>query len=116
VVLSPLLLAGVAAVVAGLAPAAASLPLLAIFAPLIIATAGVVLVLTLVAGVPSVLAVGRAIPGDLGMFGAIVAGSILAGVVWLIPLVGWIVPLLVLSTGVGAWLLSFRESQETQTG
>jgi cytoskeletal protein CcmA (bactofilin family) len=116
VVLSPLLLAAVAAVVAGLAPAAASLPLLAIFGPLVIATAGVVLVLALVAGVPAVLAAGRALPHDLGMFGAIVAGSILAGVVWLIPIVGWIVPVLVLPIGVGAWLLSFRESQETQTG
>jgi uncharacterized membrane protein len=73
-------------------------------------------VLSLVAGVPAVLAAGRALPSDLGMFGAIVAGSILAGVVWLIPVVGWIVPLLVLPIGVGAWLLSFRESQETQTG
>jgi uncharacterized membrane protein len=73
-------------------------------------------VLSLVAGVPAVLAAGRALPSDLGMFGAIVAGSILAGVVWLIPVVGWIVPMLVLPIGVGAWLLSFRESQETQTG
>ena len=116
VVLSPLLLTGVAAIVAGLAPAAASLPLLAIFAPLIVATAGVVLVLSLVAGVPAVLAAGRALPTNLGLFGAILAGSVLVGVVWLIPIVGWIVPLLVLPIGLGAWLLSFREGQEGQTG
>jgi hypothetical protein len=116
VVLSPLLLTGVAAIVAGLAPAAASLPLLAIFAPLIVAPAGVVLVLSLVAGVPAVLAAGRALPTDLGLFGAILAGSVLVGVVWLIPIVGWIVPLLVLPIGLGAWLLSFREGQEGQTG
>jgi cytoskeletal protein CcmA (bactofilin family) len=116
VVLSPLLLTGVAAIVAGLAPTAASLPLLAIFAPLIVATAGVVLVLSLVAGVPAVLAAGRALPTDLGLFGAILAGSVLVGVVWLIPIVGWIVPLLVLPIGLGAWLLSFREGQEGQTG
>jgi cytoskeletal protein CcmA (bactofilin family) len=115
VVLSPLLLAGVAAVVAGLAPAAAGLPLLAIFGPLVMATAGVVLVLALVAGVPVVLAVGRALPRELGLFGAVLAGSVLAGVLWLIPIVGWIVPLLVLPVGVGAWLLSFRESQEGET-
>jgi hypothetical protein len=115
VVLSPLLLAGVAAVVAGLAPAAASLPLLAIFAPLVLATAGVVLVLTLFAGVPAVLAAGRALPREPGMFGAILAGSALAGVLWLVPIVGWIVPILVLPIGVGAWLLSFRENQEGET-
>jgi len=116
VVLSPLLLAGLAAVVAGLAPAAASLPLLAIFGPLVVATAGIVLVLSLVAGVPAVLAAGRALPRNLGLFGAILAGSTLVGVVWLIPIVGWIVPLLVLPIGLGAWLLSFRQGQEAQGG
>jgi len=116
VVLSPLLLAGLAAVVAGLAPAAASLPLLAIFGPLVVATAGIVLVLSLVAGVPAVLAAGRALPRDLGLFGAILAGSTLVGVVWLIPMVGWIVPLLVLPVGLGSWLLSFRQGREAQGG
>jgi uncharacterized membrane protein len=49
------------------------------------------------------------------MFGAILAGSALAGVLWLVPIVGWIVPILVLPIGVGAWLLSFRENQEGET-
>jgi uncharacterized membrane protein len=89
--------------------------LLAIFAPLVLATAGVVLVLTLFAGVPAVLAAGRALPREPGMFGAILAGSALAGVLWLVPIVGWIVPILVLPIGVGAWLLSFRENQEGET-
>jgi cytoskeletal protein CcmA (bactofilin family) len=116
VVLSPLLLAGLAAVVAGLAPAAAFLPLLAIFGPLVVATAGIVLVLSLVAGVPAVLAAGRALPTELDLYGAILAGSTLVGVVWLIPIVGWIVPLLVLPVGLGSWLLSFRLGQEAQGG
>ncbi|HSK07432.1 MAG TPA: hypothetical protein VK990_07945 [Acidimicrobiia bacterium] len=116
VVLSPLLIAGLAAVMAGLAPAAAFLPLLAIFGPLVVATAGIVLVLSLVAGVPAVLAAGRALPRELGLHGAILAGSILVGVVWLIPIVGWIVPLLVLPVGLGSWLLSFRQGQEPQGG
>jgi cytoskeletal protein CcmA (bactofilin family) len=116
VVLSPLLLTGVAAVVVGLAPASASLPLLALFGPLIVATAGIVLVLSLLAGVPAVLAAGRALPGDRGMFGAILAGSILAGVVWFIPILGWIVPLVALPVGLGAWLLSFREEEPAPQG
>jgi cytoskeletal protein CcmA (bactofilin family) len=116
VVLSPLLLTGVAAVVVGLAPASASLPLLALFGPLIVATAGIVLVLSLLAGVPAVLAAGRALPGDRGMFGAILAGSILAGVVWFIPILGWIVPLVALPVGLGAWLLSFRGEEPAPQG
>ncbi len=116
VVLSPLLLTGVAAVVVGLAPASASLPLLALFAPLIVATSGIVLVLSLLAGVPAVLAAGRALPGDRGMFGAILAGSILAGVVWFIPVLGWIVPLVMLPVGLGAWLLSFRGEEPAAQG
>jgi uncharacterized membrane protein len=66
--------------------------------------------------VPAVLAAGRALPRDLGLFGAILAGSTLVGVVWLIPMVGWIVPLLVLPVGLGSWLLSFRQGREAQGG
>lgn len=112
IVLSPLLLAGIAALIAGFVPAAASLPLLAIFVPLVVATSGIVLVLSLVAGVPAVLAFGETLPGDLGLFGSILAGSILAGVVWLIPFVGWLVPLLVPPIGLGAWMMSFRMEAE----
>jgi hypothetical protein len=40
----------------------------------------------------------------------------LVGIVWLIPIVGWIVPLLILPIGLGSWLLSFRQGQEAQGG
>ena len=110
--LSPLLLTGIGVLIASLVPASASLPLLAIFGPLVLATAGIVLVLSLVAGVPAVLALGRALPRERGLFGSIVIGSLVAGLVWLIPYVGWLVPLLVLPIGLGAWMLSFRETRE----
>jgi cytoskeletal protein CcmA (bactofilin family) len=109
IILSPLLVAAIAALVAGLTPASAFVPLLAIFAPLVIALSGVVLVLLLVAGVPAVLALGRTLPGERGMFGAILLGSAVAGLVWLLPFVGWLAPLAVLPIGMGAWILSFRE-------
>jgi cytoskeletal protein CcmA (bactofilin family) len=105
---SPLLLAGLAALLAGLVPASASLPLLAIFIPLVMVTAGVVLVLSLVAGVPAVLALGEALPGSFGVFGSILLGSLIVAIVWFIPLIGWLVPLLVLPLGLGGWMLSFR--------
>ena len=108
-ILSPLIVAGIAGLIAGLVPASASLPLLAIFVPLIVALAGMVLVLSLVAGVPAILALGRAMPGDRGSYGSIVIGSIVAGLLWLMPWVGWLVPLLVLPIGLGAWMLTFRE-------
>ncbi|HEY6627663.1 MAG TPA: hypothetical protein VI193_01610 [Acidimicrobiia bacterium] len=108
VLLTPLLLAGLAALIVAVAPASASLPLLAIFVPLILVTAGIILVMCLVAGIPAVIVLGRLLPGDRGMFGAIAMGSLLAGVVWMIPLVGWIVPLVILPWGLGAWLLTFR--------
>ncbi len=104
----PLLIAGVAILVVVLAPATASLPLLAIFAPLVLLTASIVLVLSLVAGAPAVLALGRLLPGRRGIHGAIVVGSILAGATWMLPLVGWIVPLLVLPFGLGSWILGWR--------
>jgi cytoskeletal protein CcmA (bactofilin family) len=114
IILSPVIVAGVAALVAGLTPASAFVPLLAIFAPLVIALSGVVLVLLLVAGVPAVLALGRTLPGERGMFGSILLGSMIAGVVWLLPYVGWLVPLVVLPLGLGAWILAFGGEGATE--
>jgi len=115
VMLSPFLLGGVAALVAGLTPAAASLPLLAIFGPLVVATAGLVLVLSLVAGVPAVLALGELLPRKFALYGSILAGSALVALLWMVPLVGWLVPLVVLPTGLGAWMLSFRQDPSVTT-
>jgi hypothetical protein len=112
VVLSPLILAGIAALLAGLSPASASLPLLVIFIPLVMAASGLVLVLSLVAGIPSVLALGEALPGGRGANGSIVLGSIVVGFLWLLPVVGWLVPLVVLPVGLGAWMLTFRPQPE----
>ncbi|HWL48405.1 MAG TPA: hypothetical protein VNT92_00875, partial [Acidimicrobiia bacterium] len=95
VILSPFIVAGIAALIAGLVPASASLPLLAIFVPLVLALAGLVLVLSLAAGVPAILALGRALPGERGLYGSVVVGSIVAGILWLLPWIGWLVPLLV---------------------
>jgi hypothetical protein len=114
IIISPLIAAGIAALVAGLTPASAFVPLLAIFAPLVVAMSGVVLVLLLVAGVPTVLAIGRALPGDRSLFGSILLGSVIVGLVWLLPVVGWLVPLVVLPLGLGAWILAFGEEEPGQ--
>jgi hypothetical protein len=111
---SPFLLAAIAALVVSLAPATASFPLLAILAPLILALAGVVLVLCLVAGIPAVGRLGGAIFKRLDVYGAILVGAAVVGLVWLLPIVGWLVPLVVLPIGMGGWLRSWKVSQEPQ--
>ena len=114
VMVTPLLLAAIAGLVVALAPASASLPLLAIFVPLVVVTAGIILVLGLVAGAPAVFVLGRVIPGDREMFGAIAVGSLLAGVIWMVPLVGWIVPVVLLPWGLGAWMLTFKGAEAVE--
>ena len=109
VMLSPALLAFAAGLVVALVPPEFSLPLLAIFAPLVLALIGIVFVLSLVAGVPAVLAIGRRFPRDFGLFGSVLVGAGLVGVIWLIPLVGWFIPIVVLPLGMGAWILGLRE-------
>ena len=109
VMLSPALLAVAVGLVVAVAPPTASLPLLAILAPLVLALGGVVLALFLVAGVPAVLTIGRRIPGEYGLYGSVLAGAAFVGVIWLIPLVGWLVPIVVLPLGMGAWILGLRE-------
>ena len=115
---SPLLLAGGVAVLVAVTPAAAWLPLLAIFAPVILAMFGIVLALSLVAGIPTAVLSGRALPGDRGIYGAVLLGSIIVAVAWLLPFMGWIVPLLVLPLGLGSWLISRRsgvaEAEESE--
>jgi cytoskeletal protein CcmA (bactofilin family) len=108
VMLSPVLLAAAAGLVLAVAPASAALPLLAIFAPLVLALAGLVFALSLVAGVPTVLTAGRWFPADLSPQGSVLAGSVVAGVAWLAPVVGWLVPAIVLPIGIGSWVLGAR--------
>jgi cytoskeletal protein CcmA (bactofilin family) len=108
VLFSPLLAAGVTGLVLGLAPAAVAFPLLALLVPVILALAGVVLALAVVAGAPIAGWVGGVVFKRLDRYGAILAGSLMIGVIWWIPIVGWIVPLIVLPWGLGAWMRSWR--------
>lgn len=109
IMLSPFVIAGVGALIVALAPSSASFPLLAIMMPLVLASTGLVLALALVAGVPAAGRLGSVIFRGLGLSGAVLAGSLILGMLWLIPLVGWLVPLLSLPLGLGAWMLSWKE-------
>lgn len=109
IMLSPLLLGGVAALVLALAPAAASLPLLAVLGPVILAALGLVLALSLVAGIPAVGRLGELLFRKLELHGAVLAGATVAAVMWFLPWVGWLVPLIVLPLGQGGWLIGRDE-------
>ena len=105
---SPLLAMLVTGLVLGLAPAAAAFPLLAVLAPLVLALVGLAFGLSLVAGAPTVGWLGGALFRRFDLYGAIMAGSILVGLVWYLPWVGWLVPLAVLPLGLGAWMATWR--------
>lgn len=106
VMASPLVIAAVGGVTLALAPPAASLPLLALFLPVVLALIGLVAALSLVAGIPAVGWLGGVLFKRLELYGALLGGSLVAGMAWVIPVIGWLVPLVVLPLGLGAWRLS----------
>lgn len=107
VMFSPFLLIGLAILLFSLAPTNAALPLMIVLGPLIGASFGLVLLLGLGAGIPVVAWSGNLLARKATIYGAIVTGSALAGLIWLVPLVGWFVPLILLTGGLGAWMGAF---------
>lgn len=106
-IFSPLFLVALTALILTLAPPAAGFPLLAVLIPLIFAVVGAVGAIGLVAGIPAVAWLGSVLFPRLSIHGSVFAGAVIAGVVWLIPVVGWLVPLLALPLGLGAWVGSW---------
>jgi cytoskeletal protein CcmA (bactofilin family) len=115
VLFSPLIAAGVTGLILGLAPAAVAFPLLAVLVPVVLALAGVALALAVVAGAPIAGWVGGVAFKRLDRYGAILAGSLIIGAMWWIPVVGWLVPLVVLPWGLGSWMTSWgaQSSEES---
>lgn len=109
VVFSPLIAIAVAALIVGLAPATAAFPLLAVLIPLILALFGLTLAVGLVAGAPVVGWLGGVLFRRFELYGAVLAGSVAIGVLWYLPWVGLLVPVVVLPLGLGAWLATWRQ-------
>lgn len=101
---SPLIAVAATAVLVGLAPATAAFPMLAILIPLILAMAGLSLAVALVAGVPAIGWLGGVAFRRLDLYGAVLTGGVMAGLAWMLPWVGWLVPLVVLPLGLGSWV------------
>lgn len=112
VMASPLFLVAIGALLLTLAPPSASFPLLIILGPVILAAVGVVFAASLVAGIPTVGRVGGVLFRKLEIFGAVLAGSAVVGILWMLPIVGWLIPLIVLPLGLGGWYLSWQVKPE----
>jgi hypothetical protein len=110
VLFAPLIVAAFTGVLLGLAPAAASFPLLVVLIPVMLALAGLSFALAVVAGAPVVGRLGGALFRRLEIYGAILVGSVVVGILWYLPLLGWLVPLVVLPLGLGAWFAAFRQA------
>lgn len=113
VVLSPVLVLGIAVAVLAFAPSSTALPLVAALIPILFALMGIVLVGGLFAGMPAVAWIGARIKKQTTVAGAVAIGSAAVAILWLIPVVGWIVALLVLCTGMGGWLSTLRRIDST---
>jgi cytoskeletal protein CcmA (bactofilin family) len=111
VVLSPVVVLGVAVSVLAFAPSSTALPLIAALIPLLFAVMGIVLVASLFAGMPAVAWIGARLKKQTTVAGAVSIGSAVVAILWLIPVVGWIVALLVLATGMGGWLSTFSRQE-----
>jgi hypothetical protein len=106
---SPVVVIAITGVILGFAPPTAAFPLLAVLVPLTLGLIGIVFALSLVAGAPTVGWLGGVLFKRLDLYGAILAGSLLVGIVWHVPIVGWIVPLVVLPWGLGSWFATWRD-------
>ncbi len=109
---SPLLLVLVTVIILGVAPASAAFPLLAVLVPLIVALLVVALMLAIVSAAPGSGWLGGVLFKNLGMAGSVLAGALIAGALWLVPAVGWLVPVVMLPLGLGAWLSSGPDQVE----
>lgn len=111
VLFSPLVAVAVTGLILGLAPAAVAFPLLVVLVPVILALLGIVFALAIVAGAPVAGWIGGVAFKRLDLYGAILVGSLIIGALWWLPIVGWIVPIVVLPWGLGAWMATWSSQR-----
>ena len=97
-----------------LSPAATGLPLLLVFAPLVIAAFAVLVVALLSAPVPIGAAIGRRIGPARSIYAWFVMGAAVLAVLSLIPILGTVVLVLGSLVGLGGWFVEPRRARAAE--
>lgn len=113
VFLTPLMAVFAVVVAVALAPPASAATLALVSLPILLALFGLAVAVSVAAGVPAVGRLGSLLWRRADIHGAVLAGSVAVGLIWLIPVVGWLVPVVVLPLGLGGWLRSGAAVPET---
>ncbi|MGH8924210.1 MAG: hypothetical protein ACRDWA_06190 [Acidimicrobiia bacterium] len=102
--ISPLLVLGVLWLLLSLTPTSAGFPLAIVFLPFAIGLAGLVLMGALAGVVPVAAALGRRLRMKASLPGGFVLGMAALGVLFLVPVVRWLVLAAAVPLGLGSWL------------
>ena len=95
-----------------LSPAATGLPLLLVFAPLVIAAFAVLVVALLSAPVPVGAAIGRRIGPARSIYAWFVIGAVVLAILSLVPVLGVIVMIIGSLVGLGGWFVEPRPDHD----
>jgi cytoskeletal protein CcmA (bactofilin family) len=104
VVLSPLAAAGVLALLVGLSPPEAGIPLALVLLPLVLGLLGVVVMAALVGFVPVAGLIGRRLLPKRSVAAGVLTGMAVLFVGLLIPVVSWLVVIVGTPLGIGSWV------------
>lgn len=97
-----------------LSPAATGLPLLAVFAPMVIAAFAVLVVALLSAPVPIAAAIGRRIGPARSIYAWFVMGAVVLAVLSIVPVLGTAVLVLGSLVGLGGWFVEPRRDEAAE--
>ena len=102
--ISPLLVLGVLGLLLSLTPASAGLPLAIVFLPFAVGLAGLVLMAALAGVVPVAAALGRQLRLRASLPGGFVIGMVVLALLFVVPVVRWVILAAGIPLGLGAWL------------
>jgi hypothetical protein len=104
VLLSPVAAAGVLAILVGLSPPEAGIPLALVLLPLVLGLLGVVAMAALVGFVPVAGLIGRRLLPKRSVAAGVLTGMAVLFVALLIPVVSWLVVVVGTPLGIGSWV------------
>lgn len=105
IIASPLIAAGVMALLVSLSPPQAGIPLAIVFLPVIFGLGGLVFFGALLGFIPVAGALGRRLLPARSTAAAVLAGMTILGTLLLVPWVKWLVLAAVIPLGMGSWVL-----------